>query len=230
MPSSTSTQIQWNKYFDAIFCINYLPNKTRKQESDEEFKRVGIMDSGLLKYQYTFHTPFTYYINFAMPHHSPQLDRLEWRRSHTSIVLAYYAIFSQSICQGYRHVLIFEDDMNITQDLELLKNTLENVPEDWDYLKFDKIKAIGFEQYLNDCKEVNQYISTYSGGYWSTGMTGFSAKAMRLGMNMLEQKLYISDWLLENNSDPRLTSLKRYVVNHVLCMQRGREEDYKTGL
>ena len=47
-----------------------------------------------------------------------------------------YSIIKETYELGYNNVLILEDDIQFNKDLSLLRNTLNNIPEDYDILQF----------------------------------------------------------------------------------------------
>ena len=51
------TMIDCKKHFDHIYCIHFVEYKERRPELMEELNRVGILDSGIFSFKYTFRTP-----------------------------------------------------------------------------------------------------------------------------------------------------------------------------
>ena len=58
--------INWNKYFDHIFCTIYV-NNGRYNSIVNELKRVGIIDSGIFDFIYLDDNMFTNDIFKIMP-------------------------------------------------------------------------------------------------------------------------------------------------------------------
>ena len=50
--------IQWNKYFDKIYCIHYINAIERMPRLLNELSRVGILNSGIFEWFYGYDSPF----------------------------------------------------------------------------------------------------------------------------------------------------------------------------
>ena len=107
---SEPIKINWKNYVDAIYCIHYLPNKERRKQVNNELERVGILDSELLKYHFTFDDTQDLVLYEHMNH--------DWIDQETNnlklainLCLAYYRIFKEAQTIGYNRILILEDDV-----------------------------------------------------------------------------------------------------------------------
>ena len=87
------------------YCINLKERKNKKNYIKKHFKKFGISN---------------YNFFFAEKHKNPIRGCLE---SHLSVI-------KLAIQNNYKSVLIFEDDVKLLNNLEVL----ENVPSDWDML------------------------------------------------------------------------------------------------
>jgi hypothetical protein len=51
--------IKWDKYFDKIYCIHFLPTRNERiQRIEDEISRVGILSSNIFHWKYTYLSPF----------------------------------------------------------------------------------------------------------------------------------------------------------------------------
>ena len=212
--------IDWSKYFDQIYCIHYLPNYARRKAIAQELERVGILDASVFKFHYT--CPNIYDV-LALPRVFQQFRNTTTANKS----LAYYSIMLESEWLKYNHILILEDDVTFIPDLPKLKDILDHLPEDYDYIHFDKILSRSQEVRRNTMRQGSYYDSGYTGGYWGSGMLAFSYKAIRLAISYMVQALSPMDFLLENRDDNLLDPLKRYVPHETVVQQLLRTDEYK---
>ena len=214
--------IDWSKYFDAIYCIHFLPNRARYASISQELSRVEIKDSPVFKFKFTYPNV---YDTLAMPKMLGQFRN----PTAVNLCLAFYNLFLESLWLGHEHILILEDDIRFIPELEKLKVILDHMPEDYDYIHYDKLLSKSNAARRDTITPGDYYDSNYTGGYWGTGMTAFSRKAMEMSVAYLSQAMVPTDWLLENRDDNRLNELKRYVSHDIVVQQGGRDDEYKEG-
>lgn len=212
--------INWSDYVDAIYCLHFLPYKDKKEYIEKELKRVGIADSGILKYHYTFPSKFDKFI----------LDRLKYNKKlipdhivprATNVGLAHYSIYQEALGLGYERIFIVEDDVAFLKDVDRIKDILDHAPSDWDFLKLDKTRCPQFEDRLKTIVPGPYFGSNYTGGYWALGFCGVSNNAFPIGIGSLEHEIMVCDQIFENRDLRDFSKIKRYVSNTSLVRQLG---------
>jgi hypothetical protein len=217
------TIIDWTKYFDQIYCIHFLPDKEKLKSITKELKRVGILDSGIFRFHYTFKTPFDEYI-FS---HVKPIDHkfvTHARNSAINITIANYHIFKHALALGYNHILMLEDDVIFPNKLDRTKEYLDNMPEDYDFIQMDRTNPT--YSMLANLKIGRYYHGNYSGGFFSSACNALSAKACAVGAEMTETDFHVSDLMFAFNKDERLKTLHRYVIANNLVKQDYRPYDH----
>lgn len=214
--------IDWKKYVDAIYCIHYIPYKNRVDRINAELKRVGILDSGIFRYHYTYPDPLEGIV-FKSLDTSFLSKETDVPDNMFSLTMAYYHIFKEAQAFGYKRILIMEDDVAFLNDLEQIKIMLERLPADGDYIKFGKLRSNVELKRLQSLQVSPWYSENYEGGYWGSECTLFSDKAINVGAEILEKEIHISDYIFENRDDDRLKQLKRYIASLNITVQNSKQ-------
>lgn len=217
--------IDWTKYVDAIYCIHFIPYKDRKVLCDEELDFMDILHSPIFKYHYTYRDNLQYIIlnniNTVVPDYKNERKDLA-----LNCILAYHSIFRESQEFGYKRILIIEDDITFVRDKDRMIDTLEHLPEEWDYIQFDKVMSKSLEPMLDTLQRGPYFHGNYTGGYWGTAFCMWGEKSFDLCIKLIEDHLIVSDWLLVNRDDDRVNNMKRFVAARHLLYQAGRREFY----
>lgn len=110
--------INWNKYFDHIFCITYLENN-RYKKICEELDRVGILKSGIFEFYYDCDYKYKDIMHDALP--------ADWvDRDQSKILTIYHYKLWKIIGKlNFNRVLILEDDVAFLKDLTKLQYYLD---------------------------------------------------------------------------------------------------------
>ena len=216
-----ATTINWTKYFDRICCFHYLPQKDRLPIIERELKRVGILDSGIFEFHYSFPSPFD-----AVMRNAVELKNVNFTNEHaratTNMTIAFYGLVKRYAWLGYERVLVLEDDVLFIHDLRKIKVLLDHMPNSYDFIQFDRAyKNEWYKQGPDD----GYFMSNYVGGYTSACCNAFSHKALELAGSMLEKAFYHTDRLMANIDEPELLSLNRYVAMFNIVKQDDRRYD-----
>lgn len=117
-----------NWYFDKVFYIN-LPHDTHRNEAIlKQFEKFNIHNYERIEgFTITELPDMSLYRNFNKFDRKYVLGSLGCRVSHIQAVKI-------SKERGYKRVLIFEDDITMTQDLKWLLASNEGILHDWDVL------------------------------------------------------------------------------------------------
>lgn len=129
-------KLDWTKYFDAIWCISYLPYKTRKELMTKQLDRVGILDHPNFNWNITFDSPYYEYL-FNQLKTTNKLSYIS-KLSEVKCALGHYSCIKKSQNQGYNKILILQDDVRFLKDLNQIELILNNRPENVDVIMFDK--------------------------------------------------------------------------------------------
>lgn len=189
--------MNWTKYFDAIWCIDYKPMKLRKQLILKQFERVGILNHPNFKFHQTFSSPFDNMLYQKMVQSGKIIKQYQYNQQIMNASLGHYACTKKSLIDNYNRILIIENDIRFLKDINKIQEYLNNLPNDYDIILFDYFQHCSnqeFEQYKNKHKINNffaQYINLSSAGCYS-----LSNKGMKIFSQLYETKFCASDVLL----------------------------------
>ena len=138
--------IQWQKYFDKIYCINYKEFQVRHELMEYELKRVGILDSPVFEWQYTFSGPYEELYAKMI-----SADGVQWSVARTSCILGHINAVKKAYYNGYNNVLIIEDDERFLRNIDRIEQILEKLPKDYDLIFLDK--------FINGYNNANQILT-----------------------------------------------------------------------
>jgi len=159
--------INWNHYFDHIYCINYIPYYDRRDVLENEFKRIGInVNADYFSWHETTDSPF-YDQLLDSSSFKKEENNIWWKwKENKSIIrcgLSHYAVLKNAQIRNYKHILIFEDDIVFMKNIETIEKCLDNMPNDYDIILFDKFVCLGISHYkdLITNYSKNEYYAKY---------------------------------------------------------------------
>ncbi len=186
-------KIDWTKYFDAIWCVNYKPHKVRYELIKKEFERIGILDHPNFKFHETFPSIYDkYFYNKLL---ADRLINPAFILSEKNInaAMGHYACIKKSLLDNYEHILIIEDDIRFLKDLDMIKNILDNIPSDYDIILYDYFMHCSEKEFENYKKtQTNQYYYHYN-NLSSVGCYALSKKALQLFEKLYEKIIFPPD-------------------------------------
>ena len=145
-----------NTICDQIYCIHFLPYKNRLEPAKEEFERCGIK------------------VKFVYTNDLGKDPVVQASEGHLQCI-------NDAIGNGYKKIIIMEDDVRFLKDLNKLNEYCENIPENADIVLFDYIIADqgkGREK-INKMKENNKfYFPIGTEKFWNASCYLLSEKAM----------------------------------------------------
>jgi GR25 family glycosyltransferase involved in LPS biosynthesis len=107
-----------NEYFDKIYCINLDRRPDRWENISKLFEKEGIIVDR-----------FSAIDKKNIKHDKPISD------GQVACLLSHYNILSHSLNEGYKKILIFEDDAVFDEGLvDFFDANIDKVPEDWGFL------------------------------------------------------------------------------------------------
>lgn len=69
--------------------------------------------------------------------------------------MQHFSIIKTAYERGLNSIMILEDDFGFSEDVETIKNVFNNLPEDWDIIKFDTFFEVGWYteegEYFREC-------------------------------------------------------------------------------
>lgn len=142
----------WEDKFDAIYCIHYLQYTDKINKLISELDRVGILDTSIFEWHYTFKTPFA---EELLKIHPNLLTA-----GYVECALAHYSCCKQALSLGYKRILILEDDNVFLKDLDKLYDIVKKIPNNYDICFLDGIWAEPFRQEYED-KSKKHLINDY---------------------------------------------------------------------
>ena len=126
------------KYFDKIYCINLDRRTDRWNETQTELKKWGLED-GVVRYS-------------GVDGNSLK-NETQIKDGELGILNTHINLINESKEKGYKNILIMEDDVEFTNNIELLDEYMSLIPNDWDMIYFggNHNKHMGKKiNYLND--------------------------------------------------------------------------------
>ena len=141
--------IQWNKYFDRIFCVTYI-NNGRYKKLCKELDRVCILKSGIFEFMYNceFRYKDQMYDAIYAPHVHPKYM--------VPCTIQHLKIWNIMRELGYERILILEDDVAFLKDLNEIERGLETA----DYKDITLFHYLWLKEniyYSTACYSINQW-------------------------------------------------------------------------
>ena len=133
----------FQKEFDHIYCLHYLPATDRLPKLKEELKQVGI-DETASYFSWVYDYPSSL-LDLLYKDKKLNMDTALKSTSRDYIKrvsLKHYQIAKEAYALGYKRVLIMENDIRFHKDLEYINKMLSNLP-DADVIMFDKMTCSG---------------------------------------------------------------------------------------
>jgi glycosyl transferase, family 25 len=108
-------------YFDKIFCINLDRREDRWEETVTELKKWGLSDS-ISRYS-------------AIDGNTLNNDTII-NNGELGILTTHINIITEAKENNYSNILILEDDIEFTKEIETIDEYMSLVPSDWDMIYF----------------------------------------------------------------------------------------------
>ena len=212
--------IKWEKKFDAIYCISLADNISRRDDLKKELSRVGILNLNIFHWKITVKNELYKYI-----WNNPSLKANKWWFHLTGTLnctLEHYAVYKECLALGYKRVLILEDDIVFLKDIKEIEKAIDNIPENYDILKFNSYFSGTEEEIqkvINDNK-INDYYFDYSSlQQISAACYAVSSKAMIILSKYQETFYQPSDAILNVQNTEIDSKLVRVSTIKDICIQ-----------
>lgn len=151
--------INWQEKFDRVYVIHYIPYKERLEHLRSELGRVGLLDSPILRWHYTYDSPFyeMFYNNKNVPKEGRNPN---FHLNAMKVALAHYSVMKEALSQPDVHrILILENDITFLKDLSLMERIIDEYPSFADIVLFDRV-FIGkdlYDKYMESGKVTEHY-------------------------------------------------------------------------
>lgn len=201
--------------FEKIYCLHLAEANERYTNVLKECERIDLENE--VNFWYTTKKPINVTIGDCIETlHTPYYKRKMNVNPYTYAACfdcAYnnYSIIKQAYIRGINSILIFEDDIKFNEDVNLLKDIVDNIPSDYDVIRlhntcYDKNNKIENGVYFELLDEDN--CKHY---YHSTVCYALSRKGMKALIDKYETKLQAADNVLDSirlNEDIKFYILK----------------------
>lgn len=199
-------KINWTKYFDKIYCINFIQYKDRKKAMQKQLDRVGILDHPNFQFHHTFISPYTNLIfTICKQLNICKQPKMSLARFNLSLN-GHYECIKKSEINDYEKILILQDDIRFLKDLNKCQQILINMPHDANLILFDKYKNIN-SQFIPYNNYFNKFNTAYSAGLYMLDKKGISSIA-----KAYQNELTFSDWYWQDKFTST-NELKKYCCN-----------------
>lgn len=200
--------------FDKIYCLHLAEAKERYDSVLEECEKINLENE--IDFWYTTKKPINVTIGNNTPSlHTPYYERIFNNNKNIygacfDCAYNHYSIVKQAYIRGFNSILIFEDDIEFNDDIDLLNTIIKNIPNDYDVIKFKnteiyhkKFQKMHFG-YFKLINEKNNFL-------FSTLCYALSRKGMKVLIDEYESNFTCADIVLDNirvNDDIKFYSLK----------------------
>lgn len=131
-------KINWKKYTDHIYCINFTKSTNDVDWTMNEFKRIGILDSGMFTNFYNITSPLyeVLYKSFTPCGFLNYTNNGDYNYAFDCSIAHYFCI-KQAYELGYEYIMVVENDLCFLKNITYIKNILEAI-----YANHDKYDII----------------------------------------------------------------------------------------
>ena len=213
-------KINWEKYVDKIYCIQYIFNKERTEDLNNELYRVDIVQSKLYEVIEQFPSPLYNILFNHFNNYSNMVDPIKYFNSF----IGHYAAIKKAYLENLNYILVLEDDCRFLKDKQQIINILDNSID-----KFKKIEgpaiyggSISYEANGEDCiKEYDSLYNIFNAGEVYLAGTAFNIynrKAMKILIDFVENLNYaiIDQYhVIYANTDTKF-----FIINKHICIQQ----------
>lgn len=217
--------IDWKKYFDHIYTVNFVNNKLRQINLNNELKRVGILDSGIYDTIEFIPSPLINQLcDMSLDVSNVMFDSFTKYKMY-NMLINHYFIIKQAYLKGYKKVLVLEDDVRFLKDINYIEKLLDKSINIFNtdkptILLGSSSWTIDSGKYYN-CDYADKYydsdiVLVTNRNLAGTGFNVYNKKAMKQLIDFVESnKFAVIDqyWLIYNDD----TDI--YIMPKHICLQ-----------
>lgn len=222
----------WDDLFDRFYVLWYTKRPERLTKILNEFKRVGIYQTGKVEIVKTVDAPLKHnMLMTVMP--------IFWNREAPKLAYAmdaafnHYMIHQDAKLFEYKRIICFEDDMRFLYSLDYIKGALLNFPVGYNIVLFDKIcPTIEKHKIIeaNVTKKINGYYYSYDetlDANWSAGMYSLDQNALTFLISFQENDFGPTDEsLVRHYTEGSILGIRRAYVKKNLAIQAKNADNY----
>ena len=201
--------------FEKIYCLHILDAKERYDSVIKECEQIELENE--VNFWYTCKKPINLTIGnnidtLRTDYYNKKAEINEYTYG-TVFDCAYnhYSIIKQAYMRGINSILIFEDDI-LFNNIRVLKDIINNIPNDYDVLKFHNHVYDKRNLIVNNC--FFELIDNPDKYYHSTLCYALSRKGMEAVINEYESNFAAADVVLNNITSNK--DIKFYVLKLTL--------------
>lgn len=210
--------------FDEIYCLHLAEDTIRYNNIKQEFKKIGIEDQ--VKIWWTCKRPISTFCGNNITSLKTLYYDSIYNNSNKNVYgnvfncsFEHYTIIKQAYNRGLNSILILEDDIKFTNDINTVKNVFDNMPKDYDIIKFyNSYTPEGWliNNKFNDIYVNPEYNTNLYTNCCSTLCYALSKNGMKQMINMYDKKFVPADVVFDNFRDFKI---KFYNLKYnILCI------------
>lgn len=213
-------KIDLRKYFDAVFVLTLVETPERQEFIKDEFSKLGLEG-------------WEFFYSCKYPHLDCLIDALNSSNqgkfrlpNELGCTLSHYSLIKQALYKGFKNVLIFEDDVCLPKNIELLVDYLESLPENYDVLQFGGFSTQPELTDLLNKHKNDKWIKHYGFPIWNASMYALSQKGMVFWTMFQDKIMCVADMPLFTFSQEGMFSeniLQSYMSNIPLHIQQNKD-------
>lgn len=219
------TKIKLSKYFDKVFLLNLAEREDRLSGMLEQIENIFDIKDIIINRTCIF------------PHNKPMMRGLQadcgfkfTKPNEVGCAMEHYKMVKTAYLTGSEHILIMEDDLCFYKNFDYIKESLDNMPEDYDIIQFggfsgdEKIRTtIIYKSTMcskHNYKNNNCFITSSKTceddktnlRLWCTSMYALSRKGMQYYIAYMDKAFSVADMPLYMAAD------NSNLVNHYIAI------------
>lgn len=176
-------------HFDKIFIIHCLENTERQKNIEFQLSNLSQETKDKIEIHKTCYFPFSKQAQLGLLFTNK--TRYISSAAEYNLVREFYQIIKTSYLQGYKNILIFEDDFSLIKE-EILELYFDKLPEDWDILQLSILcneYQLDYEKLFNsDLLWIKKDF-----GAWSNNGLGLSRSGMKYWIDFIDKEFVAAD-------------------------------------
>lgn len=211
--------------FDKVYMLHLAENENRLNFMVEQFKHHGI--SKQVEIWWTCKRDISVEIGNNL--NSLHTDAYDWYKGNEktkgvyggvfNFAFEHYTIIKQAYLRGFESILIIEDDCEFIKDKKLFKDIFDNIPEDYDIIKYHN--GVFYEN-DNDDNIINKYYNRCNFAKGNTTCYALKRRGMELVINQYNKCFEPSDIVLDKAMDYNsCKEVNSYAVNKLVNYVEG---------
>jgi len=204
--------------FDKIYVLSLITNKDRQEFIKYQFNKLN------LDFEFIYGTDFYNFKNIDLIKSQTEDNYYLLHCRDFGCTLTHYNAVMQAYHLGYNNILIFEDDVCLNKDVNLLEDMFNNIPKKADFITYDprtNKKNILYQiinniiKYKND-KYFECNVSTYGGAAFAI----MNRKTMKIYLDAQHNAFKMSDCVDYFFDNINTNILKKYISSKCIFIDQ----------